>query len=103
MGSTPLDFEVYLKGLDQIPIVNIREKSPHASARVGGKNQHSVLNKACLQGNLVTQNLTYWGIISPTDLGKGKYSIPGHRRQHVPPKEKRKTLRAICGINSLRD
>ena len=55
---------------DQVFTVNILENPPTVSSRGRGKRniwnrpEHSALfNKACLQGKLVNQILTYWDII----------------------------------------
>ena len=66
--------EIYLQDLNQVPTVNIGEKSHHASRRRRGKEtivklaRGLVLNKACPQGQVVNQSLT--------DMGEGEYPTP---------------------------
>ena len=66
--------EIYLKELDHVPSVNVGEKSPWALA-AGEKGHYfkihqnevskrsSILNTARHEGNLLDQNLIFWGII----------------------------------------
>lgn len=71
--------KIYLQELDQVPTINIREKSPVLPEARGRKqpfqktSEHSVLNKVYPQVKLVKLILTSWGIIKA--LGKGKTQL----------------------------
>lgn len=62
-------FEFYFLELQQIPTVNIREKSAYASRRESIKGtilrytRTSVLNKVCPQQELFNGSLTCWGFL----------------------------------------
>ena len=69
-----------------------------------GGPEHSVLNKACRQGNLVNQNLTCKGII--VRVWCGKSPIPVYSGHCVPPKEdgnktkQNETKKHLCSSQS---
>ena len=75
VAGPPQFCEVYLHYLDQVLIVNIREKSPCAPSKERGKGTawkcprvlFSILNKACPQAKRVNRSLP--------DLGKGNAQL----------------------------
>lgn len=71
----PQYYETDFQELNQVPTVNIREKSPHL-----------LRSKACLQGKLVSQSLTCWDTVRPKWPGRREISTPTYSCWPVPSK-----------------
>lgn len=68
----------------------------------GGKESfgNNPINKACLQGSLVNQSLTYWSIISMQLGGKEKTILQATLDNLSHLRRKEKHCRTTCEVHS---